>query len=387
MAGILYGWIGVYYGQMAQMVDTWVYHFESLKETELLKSNPVEFITSLFQKHNNESYTNFFSSQDSWWNDVKANFFIKILAVFNLLSHSNYYINVIFYSFITLFGPVALFRIMQNIYPGRKLPVLLATFLIPSFLYWTSGLHKEGLIFLGLSLIMYSLYFGFKEKKFTVYSFILIFLGFILILLLRNYVIIALVTPLMAWVISAKTRFKPIFTFGFTLLLSLAFFFSSKYLAPSLNLPGAIVNKQQEFLQLEGGGSTVQVKELEPTLASFIKNVPQAVSLSILRPYPSDVHHLLSLAAAIEINMLLLLIIIFFIWRKDNIALTPFNLFCLFFSAIVLLMIGYTVNILGAIVRYRSIVLPLLFIPIIAHIDWTKPISLITGNINVKNNN
>ena len=43
MAGIFYGWIGVYYGEMAQMIDTWAYHQESLQEYELLLSNPAEF--------------------------------------------------------------------------------------------------------------------------------------------------------------------------------------------------------------------------------------------------------------------------------------------------------------------------------------------------------
>jgi len=50
--------------------------------------------------------------------------------------------------------------------------------LIPSFLYWTSGLHKEGLIFVGLSLMIYHFYFGFKEKKFPFYRILLILLGF-----------------------------------------------------------------------------------------------------------------------------------------------------------------------------------------------------------------
>src|SRR5829696_5160044 len=49
MAGIFYGWIGVYYGQMAQMIDTWAYHYESLQQYQLLKTDPVEFFTSLFR--------------------------------------------------------------------------------------------------------------------------------------------------------------------------------------------------------------------------------------------------------------------------------------------------------------------------------------------------
>ncbi|MES2881182.1 MAG: hypothetical protein V4676_03470, partial [Bacteroidota bacterium] len=160
MAGIFYGWIGVYYWQMAQMVDTWSYHYESLQESALLRSDPVTFFTSLFKNSYEDGYTNFLVTKNSWWNDLKATFFIKLLAIFNLLSFGNYFINIIFYSFITLFGPVAIYRVMKSVFPLRKLSILIATFLVPSFIYWTSGLHKDGLIFVGLGLVVYHFYFG-----------------------------------------------------------------------------------------------------------------------------------------------------------------------------------------------------------------------------------
>jgi hypothetical protein len=47
-------------------------------------------------------------------------------------------------------------------------------------------------------------------------------------------------------------------------------------------------------------------------------------------------------------------------------------------------MIGYTVNILGAIVRYRSIVLSLLIVPMAAKIDWARVNRLFFGNIKNK---
>ncbi len=71
-----------------------------------------------------------------------------------------------------------------------------------------------------------------------------------------------------------------------------------------------MVARQQAFLKL-GGGSAVSVKQLEPTVLSFAINTPQAITLSTIRPYPSDVRHLLSLAAAMEIGLLIMLFLIF----------------------------------------------------------------------------
>ena len=385
MAGIFYGWIGVYYGNMAQMVDTWAYHHESLVEYKTLISDPSLFFSSLFHTTYEEGYSNFLVTENSWWNDLKGNFFIKVLAVFNLLSFGHYYINLIFYSFITLFGPVALYRVMKDIFPSRKIPVLLATFLVPSFLYWTSGLHKDGFIFLGFSLVIYHLYFGLKEARFRWYRLVPILLGLLLVLALRNFLIITLLPALLAWILSSKLKFRPLWVFSAIYVVFIVLFFTGKWLHPSLDFPQAVVIKQQEFLKL-GGGSAVFVEHLQPHFISFMTNAPQAFSLSTIRPYPSDVRHLLSLAAAVEIVILLLLFILFLLMRRNGVRLSPFILFCLFFSFSVLLMIGYSVNVLGAIVRYRSIVFPFLVVPMMAMINWDRLGKVLFENIQNKNN-
>lgn len=371
MAGILYGWIGVYYGELAQMSDTWGYHFESVQEYRLLLSDPVAFCKSIFQNSYQQGYTRFLASESSWWNDLKGTIFVKLMAFFNILSFGNYYTNVIFYSYLTLFGPVAVYRVMKDIFPFNHLGILLAVFLVPSFLYWTSGLHKEGLLFLAIALMIYCLYFILKQEKITALRVFLMITGFLLVLALRNFLILPLLPALFAWVLSSRLKRKPWKVFAGTYALFILLFFTAGYLHPRLNFPEAVVERQQAFLSL-GGGSAVDVNRLEPTFTSFLLNLPQAFALSTIRPYPGDVHHLLSLAAAAEINLLLLIALVCLYFRRKNVTLNPVLLFCLFFSFSVLLMIGYSVNILGAIVRYRSLVISLPFILIVALADWKR---------------
>ena len=385
MAGIFYGWIGVYYGDMAQMLDTWAYHVQGLEEHKLLMTHPWDFVSSLFHNSYKEGYSNFLLSKNSWWNDVKANFFIKVMAIFDVFSFGNYYVNVIFYSFISLFGPMAIYKVMKDVFPAQKIPVLLATFLLPSFLYWTSGLHKEGLIFLGLSLMIYHFYFGIKEKRFSIYRILLILLGFALVIILRNFLILALLPPLFAWVLCSKLKFNPFLIYITVSVFFLILFFTIKYLVPGLDLPQSVVTKQKEFINLQGH-SSVTVNELQPNFVSFLVNAPQAFSLAALRPYPSDVRHLLSLAAATEIGTILLFFFVFLFWRRSGTEFSPVLLFCLFFSIAVLFMIGYSVNNLGAIVRYRSIVFPFLLVPMAAKIDWKRIGRFVFQNIKNGNN-
>jgi hypothetical protein len=274
---------------------------------------------------------------------------------------------------------------MQDVFPKKKFIVLLSCFLIPSFLYWTSGLHKEGLIFVGIALMVYHFYFGFKEGRFPVSRILMILFGFVLVLILRNFLIITLVAPIIAWFISQKLNKKPLLVYGLVYAVFIFLFFISGSIHSKLDLPQATVTKQKEFLRHKGG-SSVPVRELEPDFISFIRNMPQALTLTIIRPYPSDVRHLLSLAAAVEINFLILLFVVFCIWHRNGSREPRFVLFCILLAFGILLMVGYTVNILGAIVRYRSIVFPFLIVPMMARIDWKRIGSLIAPNIRNNNN-
>ena len=262
---------------------------------------------------------------------------------------------------------------------GKKSVVLLATFLVPSFLYWTSGIHKEGLLFTGISLIIYCMYFGLKEKKFGFGRIAIILLGLLMILSLRNFLIAIIIPALLAWLLASRWPKYALAIFGALYILFGVLFFTVRYINPRFDFPQAVVNKQQEFMKLKGG-STIPIKELQPNAISFLKNTPQAINLSTLRPYPSDVRHILSLAAAIEIDALLLMFVLFLFWRTNGLQSKNLIYFCLFFSFSLLLAIGFSVNNLGAIVRYRSIFIPLLVVPMAAQIDWKKIDSFFSGN-------
>lgn len=385
IAGIFYGWIGIYYGGLAQMWDTWNFHTNSIQEYHLLFNDPKEYFTNLFRDPYESGIYQFLSTTDSYWNDLKGNFFIKILSVFDLFSLRNYYINIIFYSFITLFGPFALYRVMADVFARKNFALLIACFLVPSFLYWTSGIHKEGLIFTGIALIIYSVYFGLKEKKWGIKRIISLLTGLLLILTLRNFLIIIIVPAIIAWLLASRWPKYGLAIFASLYILFGVLFFTARYINPRFDFPQAVVNKQAEFIKLKGATS-IPIRQLEPNAFSFLQNTPQAITLSTIRPFPGDVHHILSLAAALEINLLLLLFVLFLFFHKNGVISKVFIYFCLFFAFSVLLAIGFSVNNLGAIVRYRSVIIPFLVIPIAVLTDWDRIRKLLFNNIRNKNN-
>jgi hypothetical protein len=380
LAGIFYGWMGLYYGNLAQMVDTWAYHHFGLEEYQLLWSNPSIYFTDLFHNPHPHGMQKFFGSNLSYWNDLKGNIFVKLLSILDILSFGHYYVNVIFFAFLSLFGPMALYRVMTDLFPGKKLIILLAIFFLPSFLYWTSGVYKEGLIFTAISLIIFHLYFGWKEQRYSFKRWFGVLSGLLMLLLMRNYLMVLILPAVFAWLLAVKWPKYGLGIFTFIYISCGILFFTARYISPRLDFPSAVVEKQQAFLRLQGGSSAIPIKELEPTASSFLKNTGQAVTLSFFRPFPGDVTHLLSLAACIEIYLLLFLFFLFLIFRKKNIAISNNAIYlCVFLSISVMLAIGFSVNNLGAIVRYRSIILPLMIVPLAAQTDWKKIAGYFTG--------
>lgn len=382
MAGIFYGWIGIYYAGLAQMWDTWQYHAEGITEYKLLFNNTGTYLTNLFGDFTQNDGWNLFGP---YWNDLKGNVIIKILSVFNVFSFGNYYVNVIFYSFITLLGPLAIYRVMTDVFPRRRTEILISSFLIPSFLYWTSGLHKEGLIFTGIGLILYSVYFGNKAKKLSWKKWFALIAGLLLLLTLRNFLFIIILPAIISWLLALRWPRRPLAIFAGMYLLFGILFFTARYINPKLDFPQAVVTKREEFINLQGKTS-VPMKQLKPDVGSFLANTPEAFTLSTIRPYPKDVKHILSLAAMLEVISLLFLFVLFLVFPRNTIRSRSTVYFCIFFSVTVLLAIGFSVNNLGAIVRYRSIVLPLLVIPMAALTDWPRLGKAFLTNIKNKNN-
>ena len=357
LSGITYGWFFAQ-PQYINTADTWNYFHASLAETDWLLRDPIGFVKDLFH-YSYASSGNLFNNQTSYWNDLKSNSIIKLIAVANVFTAKNYYIDIIFFNFLYLFGPVALYKLAVNYYPQQKVFLILPVFLLPSFLFWCSGIHKDGLIFSAMMLAVYSLYKQWKRQKIIVTQCLLLMFYFVVLFALRNFVVLLLLPALAAWMLSEKCPSKGGWIFAGIYLFCFIVFFIAKYIHPALDFPQYVVEKQAEFKALTGN-SKVALPPLVPSLAGFAGFFPYAIDMAFLQPHWNDIRNISYLAAATENTLLLLLVVAGMIsaFRYKNIS--PFTLFLLFFSISLLLLCGYTVTFAGAVVRYKSIAIPLL---------------------------
>ncbi|HET9057963.1 MAG TPA: hypothetical protein VFN30_14040 [Chitinophagaceae bacterium] len=367
LAGTIYGYIYRYIPNHQVYADTWRFFYESKTETDLLFQNPGEYFINIFHNPYEKGYQHFFSGHASYWSDLKSNFMVKLVSLLNILSFKHYYINVILFSFISFLGPIALYRLFLKVFPGKEVWLIIGCFLFPSFLYWCSGIHKDGLIFTGIALIMFHLDKITSEEGYSFKRGFYIFLCFLLIFPLRNYVALALIPPIAAWLLTQKIPQKKWLVFSLVYIICGVLFFTSRFIHPKINLPLSVSIRQDEFLKLKGS-SFIKTNKLLPGFKSFVKNLPQAINHSLLRPYPTEIKSVFYLLASVEVIFYCLILLWFAARGNYKVFSQPSVLFSLFFSFSLLLLIGYTIPFIGAIVRYRGILLPLFITPLLCNI-------------------
>ncbi len=356
-AGIAYG---VFYAQPQYIntSDTWGFYRASLVETDWLLRDPVGFIKDLFHY----SYTtsgSLFTNEASYWNDLKSNSMIKLVAVVNVFTAKSYYTNIIFFNFLYLFGPVALYKLTVIHYPINKLLLMVPVFLLPSFLFWCSGIHKDGLIFSAMLLAIYSVYLQLKKRKLLLLPCLLITACCIVLFALRNFVVLLLIPALFAWIVSEKYPSKKWLVYSSIYAAGLVLFFTARYIHPAMDFPQYVVAKQAEFNALSGN-SKIDLPLLRPTAEGFAAFLPFAADMAFLQPHWNAVKSLAYLPAILENTVILLMLLAGAVAVIRGGKINPFTLFLLCLSCSLLILSGYTVTFAGAIVRYKSIATPLL---------------------------
>lgn len=355
VAGVAIGFISAKY--YAQGNDYWTLHREGLLENDLLMHHPQKFVTDLFQSPYDNAYGGFFEAVGSYWNDLKNNIIIKILAILNVFSRGNYYINSLFLNAFSFLGTLAMATVFYDI-SKKKRASLAGCFLIPSALYFSSGIHKDLFVFTLLGFFIYALYFLIKKPG-NIRLWLLLILSIFFLLIMRNIVVLLMV-PSLIFLFFRLTYFKNLKALVATFLLSLLALTGLHFTkADPLQL---IAHRQQDFFDLPVAYSQLPLPKLEPTTQSFVDVFPAAANHAFLRPYVWEFPGHFLMILGLEWFCLLLFIFLFFIRNKLQ-CISPFYVVSILFSLLIILIAGFIVPNAGALVRYRSLYLPFLITP------------------------
>lgn len=118
-------------------------------------------------------------------------------------------------------------------------------------------------------------------------------------------------------------------------------------------------------------GSRIGQKPLQPTISSFLKNVPGALVNTLFRPHLLEARTPFMLMAAGE-NLILLSLLLFCIFFFKRPSSPPLFWLSIFFVLTLFILIGLVTPVLGALVRYKMPALPFLAAAMLMIIDKEK---------------
>ena len=203
----------------------------------------------------------YYSKMSSWdasfekvlFNDSRS--IIRLNVLFRFFSFGNFYIHIVFMCFLSLIGLTALYKTFSKYFLERKKILFAIIFLLPSVLFWSSGVLKEGLLFFGMGLLLYATDCG-LAKKYTLKKIIVVFFSISILLFVKIYVLVAIVPPLIAnfWIRKSSMKFIFLKYCSVFAAVCLLLIFVS-VLKPQYNLLNIIANKQQKTIAYAKGGA------------------------------------------------------------------------------------------------------------------------------------
>ena len=368
IGAVLIGWISYKY---ASKSDYWSLHNEGLLEFELLKSNPSFFIKGLLPIEFNSDLNHFFSTTHSYWNELRNNIIIKLLALLNFISFGNYYINALFINVFAFLGSIGLYRTFVHMYKAKNNLLIFCCFLIPTTIYFSAGIHKDAIVFGALGLYSYALYFM-AEEGFSYKKLILFISSFLTLVLMRNFLLLALIPATIGFILSKKygiSHFKILIAF---FILSTTTIVITENFFPKFQPLQIITQRKTDFDNLRLAHSQLDTFDLKPTLTSFFKNSRIAFDHGFLRPYIWETNNIFSFLLSVELFIfeVLILMWLFFCLKYGHFKkqqFQPFLFYMLLLAVIMIITTGFIVPNYNSIARYRSLFLTYLITPILMH--------------------
>ncbi len=296
-------------------------------------------------------------------------FFVKICSVLAILSAGNYWMMSGIISFISFLGVWYLFRKILYFFPSSTGSASVAFLFFPSVVFWSAGIIKESLG-LGSIFFLAGMFLSFyNRKKIHFWEWIM---GLICLGIGWNlkYYWVGLLLPvaLTTGLVVKAVRLRPALG-RFDLIIWPGLFVILLFAATSVH-PNFYPNRffeviwqnNQEFMMLTKVNNAVHYQDLQPTFQSILFNAPQALIAGMFRPFVWEAHDFLSLAAAFE-NFIVLILVLIALTSMHRLFKAPHRLLSLsvmVYTILLAIFLALSTPNFGTLSRYKIGFLPFL---------------------------
>ncbi|MBX2901992.1 MAG: hypothetical protein KF872_00455 [Chitinophagales bacterium] len=320
-------------------------------------------------------------------------YFLKIAAIINVIGLNSFVCTSLLFGYLAFLGSWRLFIVFYDMYPHLSKQLAIATLFIPSVVFWSSGLMKDTLSYMGICWLTYTLYFGIIKRQRMVKNAITSLLLVVMIGKLKGYIILSYIPAAGYWLFakykekiqSPVLRFVtgPFFIIGAVVLsvflLSRIGDSLGKY---SLDKLEQTAEGYQSWHQATGGASYTIEGVGDFSITGLVKILPQGIIVTLFRPFLWEAGSVFNLLASIE-GLIFFFLTLRVLWQSkiirlpEALALDSNIIFCFIFALILAFAVGITSFNFGALVRYKIPIMPFYAIGLIIIEDVLKRKSLL----------
>ena len=316
-----------------------------------------------------------YTSQMEWYTDPSSYTVAVIGAVLGLLNNTTYLPIALLFAYFSFTGVWAMYRTFVNLYPKLHKELAIAFLFIPSTFVWGSAMFKDTVCMFGLGWMVYTTFRIFVNRDFSFRNLFMLVLSFYLIAVIKLYILLAFLPALSLWLL--LTYSHKIKTAGLRWMVNLLFivvtvagffFFTQRFAAEmnkySLeNVAGTAATTRGWIAYASGDeGSAYDLGEFDPNLLGMLSKFPQAVVVTLFRPFLWESRKVIVLLSALEALAFLYFTLKVVVKRKAKafsmIVKDPNLTFCLVFSIIFAFAVGISSYNFGALSRYKIPCLP-----------------------------
>ncbi len=352
--------LGLVYRYYYQANDTWLFFEDAGKLADLARGDFRSYLQFLWRADQSQPVWHLLANTQE-----RSLFFVKIVSGFALISGKSYWINAIYFSFISFISCWYLFQTVIKNFAESTKPAALAFLFLPSVIFWSSGIVKETLALAGLYclasvfikiikgdtrtwvewvLVLFSFYVAWSLKYYWTALFMAVVTTSLIIFLLRKRVVGLQRYKLIGWVV--------IF---FTLSAIASQLHPNFYLSRFLSV---LITNHDDFVKISRPAALIHYYQLTASWLSIFLNAPWALFSGLFRPFIVEANGMIPVFASIENLVLLVLTGACFFHRKAQ----PVDRL-LFFSTVVYVVLlcvflALSTPNLGSLSRYRVGFLP-----------------------------
>lgn len=381
--GVAFVLVYVYYYGFG---DTFLYHNGASVLADVAASSPGDYFRLLLSENGKlpEDLSDIarkvpYSRTSQEW------FMVKLLSPLDLISFNSYLVTTLFTSIISFFGGWKLFLVFSDIFKQNKKIAFFVVFMLPSVVFWGSGILKDSVSLAAINVIIYCCYFLFFKNEMNVWRIVLLFISLIFLYQLKPYILFAFL-PAIAVAFYAKIKLSiksKVFRYMLTpvmigILIVTAYGTVTKLVEVNTEYDAAGLERQARGFHTwhkTTGGSVYNLGEIDYTVSGVVQKIPAALNVTFFRPYLWESNNIVMVVSAVESLVLFVLFLMaVYRWKLKLfgfIRKRPFVQGLLFFSIIFGFSVGFTSYNFGALVRYKIplfsviffIVLYLIYLP------------------------